>query len=186
MLSQVGSIEFQFAKTTGRIHSKQPYTKIDANAKGIISVENNPEYQNEDSSDGEDEFKVTYVDEDEDEFTVPKQFSSKFHPNDSEETTSVTFKSIQKSMLFSKATSNLRKIITKSGKISIKNTHMQVNSHNTNDNKVEAIVEVTDKELKGNVRLQIWGPKVNMKRNKCTVLVTKVEGNDSDLVGKVA
>ena len=62
-----------------------------------------PESHNEDSSDGEDEFKVTYVNEDEDEFTLPKQFSSKCHPNDSEETTSVMFKSIQKSMLFFKS-----------------------------------------------------------------------------------
>ena len=43
---------------------------------------------------------------------------------------------------------------------------MQVTSHKTKDKKVEAIVEVTDEELKGNVRLQIWGPKVNTKQNK--------------------
>ena len=63
---------------------------------------------------------------------------------------------------------------------------MQVTSHKTKDQKVEAIVGVIDEELKGNVRLQIWGPKVNTKQNKWRVLVTKVEGYDSDIVGKVS
>ena len=88
-------------------------------------------------------------------------------------------------MLFAKATANLSNIIKKkSGKIVIKNTNIKVISVKTKDNKMEAIVEVTDKNSKRNVRLQIWGPKLNTKRSKCTVLVTKMEKYDSDCVGK--
>ena len=55
----------------------------------------------------------TDKEDDEDSFPLPPQFTSKFHPEDNTETTMVTFTSIQKSMLFSKATANLVIIVKK-------------------------------------------------------------------------
>ena len=185
MLSQIGSIEFQSTNNTATNPPRGQCTKTENKPKGMINEQDVPINLCDESLNEGDEIKVTYGEEENDDFTLPKQFSSKFHPNDSDETTSVTLQSIQKSMLFAKATANFGKIIKKSGKIAIKDTQMEVTSVETKDNKVEAIVEVTDKKSKGNVRLQIWGPKINTKRNKCTVLITKMEGYDSDLVGKV-
>ena len=61
---------------------------------------------------------------------------------------------------------------------------MNVIQVQSKDNKVEAIVEVEDDEGAGNVRLQLWEPK--NKRNKCTVLIAKLENQGTEHVGKLA
>ena len=77
-------------------------------------------------------------------------------------------------------------MITKSTKLKIKRTKLEVVTLNKKDNTVEATIEVSDEDGKGNARLQIWGPKSNSKRSNCTVQISKVEGHDTDHVEKLA
>ena len=65
------------------------------------------------SQPGDDGIKVTCNEdlEGDDEFALPEQFTTKTTLSDTEETILVTFKSVQKSMLFGKASGNLMKMI---------------------------------------------------------------------------
>ena len=121
----------------------------------------------------DNEIKITY-DEDEDVFSLPPQFTKKLVTNNGGETTMIVVRSIQKSMLFARATVNLEKIIQDSAKIEISDTRLEVIYLRKQDNTVEATIEVSDKEGKGNVRLQIWGPKTSNKRSGSTVQMTKI------------
>ena len=159
---------------------------VDKNATAEI-VEDNEEINvyYDDSENPEDEIQVSYDDEEDEEFSLPPQFTTKVTCNDTQ-TTMVTFKSVQKSMLSAKATTNLAKMIRKSTKIGIKTTQLEVVTFKKKDNTVEATIKVTDKEVEGNARLQIWGPKPNNKRNCTTVLVSKMEGHNAEFVEKLA
>ena len=135
----------------------------------------------------ESEIIVTYEEEDDEEdFKLPPQYISRFYPEDSEEAAQVTYTSIQKSMIFGKATENLRKIMKRGTKIKINNTEIEFLTENKKDNVTESTVKVNDEEGSGTARLKIWGPKQNSKCNKTTVQVTKMEGQNTEFVGILA
>ena len=134
----------------------------------------------------ESEIIVTYEEEDEEDFKLPPQYISRFYPEDSEEAAQVTYTSIQKSMLFGKATENLRKMMKRGTTIKIKNTEIEFLTENKKDNVTESTVKVNDEDGSGTARLKIWGPKPNSKRNKTTVQITKMEGQNTEFVGKLA
>ena len=58
----------------------------------------------------ESDINVIYDDEDEEE-VLPTQFTVKCHPEEPEEPNMVTFKSVQKSMLFGRASGHLGKML---------------------------------------------------------------------------
>ena len=69
------------------------------------------------------DIKITYDEEDDkDVFSLPPQFTKKLVTNNAYETTMVVLRSIQKSMLFAKATVNFGKMIQDSAKIEMNNT----------------------------------------------------------------
>ena len=133
----------------------------------------------------DEEIKISYDDEEEVPFTLPPQFKTRFYPNE-KEPTQVIFKSLQKSMLFAKATNNLNKIIKNKAKIEIKDTKVEFVNVNKEDNETDAIVKVSDAEGEGNARIKIWGTKENSKRHNSTVQINKMEGEEAEHVGRLA
>ena len=95
---------------------------------------------------GDNGIKVKYDETAEDEFDLPPQYATNVTLSDSEETAIVTYKSIQKSMLFGKAAGNLGKIMKKHATIEISQTKLEVVSVVKNDIKLtdEADIEVTN------------------------------------------
>ena len=99
-----------------------------------------------------------------DEDAFPQQYTTKSYPKDPEETSQVTHKSIQKSLLFGKALGNLGKILKRYAKITIGKTKATVkDSRGKTATCLEAKVELNlDKET-GSARIKIFGPKLEGK-----------------------
>ena len=120
------------------------------------------------------EIKVEYNEEEDkndEEETLSPQFTVRCFPEEPEEPAQVTFKSIQKSMLFSGACGHLAKMMRKSASITIGNVTAIVLDTKKGLACVETTLEVSHKDERGNARLKIWGPRQDGKRKDCTVQV---------------
>ena len=133
------------------------------------------------SNDGEQsaktkDIKIEFGDE-EDENILPPQYTTKSYPKYPDDPTQISHKSIQKSLLFGKATENLGKIFKKNAKIMIDKTKATVKDYKgKTDTRLEATVEITDDDGSGCARVTIWGPKLDGKKKDCTVQICKMEG----------
>ena len=121
--------------------------------------------------------------QDDDEESLPPQYTTKSYPKDPEDPTQVTHKSIQKSLLFGKALGNLGKILKRDAKITIGKTKAIVkDSRGKTSTCLEAEVELNLKKESGCARIKIWGPKEEGKKKDCTVQISKMEGHPAVLV----
>ena len=121
--------------------------------------------------------------QDDDEESLPPQYTTKSYPKDPEDPTQVTHKSVQKSLLFGKALGNLGKILKRDAKITIGKTKaIFKDSRGKTSTCLEAEVELNLKKESGCARIKIWGPKEEGKKKDCTVQISKMEGHPAVLV----
>ena len=133
-----------------------------------------------------EDIQIEFGDED-DENILPLQYTTKSYPKEPEDPTTVSYKSIQKSILFAKATENLGKILKKDAKITIGKTKAIIrDSRYPAPTRFEAVVEVENSKESGCARVTIWGPSAEGKRKDCTVQITKMEYHPTALVKALA